>query len=385
MASNQLFIPEKIKIGFQNRNDTYTKKLAYVIYFDQKGVLRKETSWQGWRDKKIDPLEVSNEPTEGFVLNKGVGGARQSYGWNTRNEYIRVFDPRGFEFEISVANLLFILKECDCSRGKGLEGKFVYAWDGTELVLLPEKSQDYQNSKSFTNLQALGVKSKDLIKGATYITKKQEKLIYLGKLDYYTTVRCEIDYRTDKLKETGGVQKKYVFWKEEKARYENTNFVFLNELKTIACLHSDEIVPNYAELVDSYIKSVNGSKVVKLFLKKSKTPTNLWFYEENGEFVECLTRRSMGYYTIPVGEIEYVTINGNTSIKNDNIYHEVKSNYKTTISFPNEEIKKLNRHYYFGYASYEDAPWKEPNDMLLYAELESGAKFKVQHGSLKEN
>lgn len=52
MKTEQLFIPEKIKIGFQNRQGTYTGKLAYVIYFDKKGVLRKETSWQSWRDEK---------------------------------------------------------------------------------------------------------------------------------------------------------------------------------------------------------------------------------------------------------------------------------------------------------------------------------------------
>src|ERR1700677_2236256 len=107
MSIKQLFIPDKIKVGFQTREDTYTKKLAYVIYFDQKGVLRKEKSWQSWRNHKILPVEIDNVPTENFVLNKGVGGQRASYGWNARNEYIRVYDPRDFEFEISVANLLF--------------------------------------------------------------------------------------------------------------------------------------------------------------------------------------------------------------------------------------------------------------------------------------
>ena len=36
------------------------KKLADVIYFDNKGVLRKEKSWKGWRDKKIDSQEFLN-------------------------------------------------------------------------------------------------------------------------------------------------------------------------------------------------------------------------------------------------------------------------------------------------------------------------------------
>ena len=29
-----IFIPKEIKVGFQERDSTYTKKLAYVIYYD---------------------------------------------------------------------------------------------------------------------------------------------------------------------------------------------------------------------------------------------------------------------------------------------------------------------------------------------------------------
>lgn len=39
-----IFIPKRINVGFRNRSDTYTKKLAYIIYYDEKGKLRKETS-----------------------------------------------------------------------------------------------------------------------------------------------------------------------------------------------------------------------------------------------------------------------------------------------------------------------------------------------------
>lgn len=160
MQTQQLFIPDKINVGFQKRTDTYTGQLAYIIYFDKSGVLRKETSWQSWRDKKIDPIQFENTPTEGFVLNKGVGGARYG-GWNPRNEYIRVYDPRDFEFEISLANLLFILK-VGLRVYLKLEGKFVYAWDKNNLILLPAASQDYKVSASFTDLQDKKVAAKDL-------------------------------------------------------------------------------------------------------------------------------------------------------------------------------------------------------------------------------
>lgn len=186
MTTN-IFVPSKINVGFQNRKDTYTGKLAYVIYFDEKGKLRKEASWNSWRDKNIDNVIYENEPTEGFVLNKRVGGVEESWGWNPRKTYTRVYDPRGFEFEITVANLLWILENCDCLRGKGLQGQFVYGWDGKDLVLVPVESSDYKEIKKKNEIIHNNefIKAKDLIIGATYETLGGEKFVYMGKHDIY--------------------------------------------------------------------------------------------------------------------------------------------------------------------------------------------------------
>lgn len=183
---NNMFIPKKIKVGFRKRDHTYTKLLAYVIYFDEKGKLRKEKSWEGWRDKSISPVEYDNSPISGFVLNKSVGG--YSYRWGDfRQSYVRVYDPRGFEFEITIPNLLYILEYTSSIKGKGLEGEFIYAWDGTELVLLPISSPDYieleqLNEKRFENRY---IKAKDLKIGAQYLTKDNKKYVYMGKFDAY--------------------------------------------------------------------------------------------------------------------------------------------------------------------------------------------------------
>lgn len=183
--NTNIFIPTKINVGFQNRQDTYTGKLAYVIYFDEKGKLRKETSWQNWRDESIPNEVFDNEPTEGFVLNKKVGGYKTH--WNPRQTYTRVYDPRGFEFEITIPNLLWILENCDCIKGKGLQGEFVYGWDGKELVLVPVDSSDYQEiqekNKIIHNNEF--IKAKDLILGATYESLNGVKYVYLGKFPYY--------------------------------------------------------------------------------------------------------------------------------------------------------------------------------------------------------
>lgn len=185
--NTNIFVPSKINVGFQNRQDTYTGKLAYVIYFDEKGKLRKQASWDGWRDENIPNEIYENEPTEGFVLNKKAGGVEESWGWNPRKTYTRVYDPRGFEFEISIPNLLWILENCDCIKGKGLEGQFVYGWDGKELVLVPVESPDYKEIQEKNQIvhNNLFIKAKDLIVGATYEMLNGDKYVYMGKYDRY--------------------------------------------------------------------------------------------------------------------------------------------------------------------------------------------------------
>jgi hypothetical protein len=182
-----IFIPSKINVGFQNRNDTYTGKLAYVIYYDEKGKLRKETSWNSWRDKNIPNEEFENVPTSGFVLNRRAGGVEESWGWNARKTYCRIYDPRNFEFEITIENLLYILENANSIKGKGLEGEFVYGWDGKDLVLMPVESPDYKEISEYNNIlhNKETVKAKDLKIGATYLTKNNQEQIYVGKFEHY--------------------------------------------------------------------------------------------------------------------------------------------------------------------------------------------------------
>lgn len=186
-----IFVPEQIRVGFQNRSDTYTKKLAYVIYYDEKGKLRKETSWNSWRDDKIEPITCDNIPTSGFVLNKKVGDYVSD--WNHRQAYVRVYDPRDFEFEITIENLLYILENASSIKGKGLEGDFVYGWDGKDLIIIPTASPDYSEISKYNEVVHNNnyIKAKDLIIGVTYLTKENSKLVYMGKFDCYDYV-----YRT---------------------------------------------------------------------------------------------------------------------------------------------------------------------------------------------
>jgi hypothetical protein len=178
-----VFIAPKIKVGFQKRTDTFTGQLAYIIYFDDKGKLRKEKSWESWRDKKIDPQEFDNTPMDGFTLNKDV--KRYSGDWfSSHRTMIRVHDPRGFEFEVTTENLIGTLMHTDCLR-RGLIGQFVYAWVGSELVLLPTNSEEYQQATKFTAGLSKKVKAKEMVPGLSYKTKREGDVIFMGKLNWF--------------------------------------------------------------------------------------------------------------------------------------------------------------------------------------------------------
>lgn len=202
-----IFIPKKIKVGFQERDSTYTKKLAYVIYYDLQNKLRKEASWQSWRDEKIEPKDFENIPTSGFVLNKKVGDYVSD--WNHRQAYVRVYDPRDFEFEITIENLLYILENANSIRGKGLEGEFIYGWNGKELVLIPTESPDYKEIDKYNNILVNKefIKTKELKIGATYLDKNNNEMIYMGTFDYYNTGYQDVE--TKETFETFGEWRKY--------------------------------------------------------------------------------------------------------------------------------------------------------------------------------
>jgi len=180
-----IMIPKKCKAGFQERADTCYGKLSYIIYYDEKNVLRKESSWESWRDKKIKPVDFANIPSSGFFIDKKVGGGR--YSWNPRQTYCRVYDSRGFEFEITITNLIYILKNTNSSKDKGFEGEFVYGWDGKDLVLVPTEAPEYQDIKIKTAAvyDKGHIEAKSLVAGYTYGDLNDNQFIYLTKAYKY--------------------------------------------------------------------------------------------------------------------------------------------------------------------------------------------------------
>lgn len=335
---SNIFIPKRINVGYQNRSDTYTKKLAYVIYYDEKGKLRKETSWNGWRDQKIDPQEFDNEPTSGFVLNKKVGDYVSD--WNHRQAYVRVYDPRNFEFEITIENLLYILENASSIKGKGLEGDFVYGWDGKDLVLIPVNSSDYKEIVKYNDIvhQNNFFKVKDLKLGATYLDKTQDQWIYLGR--YHA--------RDSKGNDDGNNFFFAHYYKTWGGGFEYVIQNFKSISGKFIGIHDDNCHEKYAELIDkmrldsSYLKAdMSKNEYIKYDVEYFKNVIRNYMkilIKINGKYFEGELRSSYRYSYYSSNDDYYFEYRSGKS-------YEETGKMSLTALFNKYEPTFVNRYY----------------------------------------
>ena len=203
-----LTIPDKIIVGYNKREDTFSGRLAFVTYMNGNKI-SKEASWTRWRDKSIPSDEFANVPSTGFVINKSVGGYNYGY-FRKRGEWIRIYDPRGFEIELSIGNLIYIIQECEIDHGE-LPGEFVYSWDGPDLVLLPVGSSDYNATKKMeADREAAAVSWKTMEIGRKYALKNWggcNSLYYIGR----RKLKLKESWRGEKIKTV----QYHLFWDKD--------------------------------------------------------------------------------------------------------------------------------------------------------------------------
>lgn len=153
--------PLPLKYSFDNETKT-AKFYEWVedtslpdIVFEQKiwdttpekitGRRRQEVS----PDHPLLPKILDNVPLEGYQLTKEV---RRS-GWNGGNVVWRILDPRGFELEISSANLARII-DCSCIKEGVITEPCIWGRSGAANVLLPVSSDICQKAKVNTERAA---------------------------------------------------------------------------------------------------------------------------------------------------------------------------------------------------------------------------------------
>lgn len=341
---NQLFIPKKIRIGFQNRTDCFTNKLAYIIYYDNKGILRKEKSWNGWIDKDIEAEEYENTPQSGFCLNKDV----KRYNWghfSSKRTLIRVHDERGWEFEIPTDNLLFILMNDDCSK-RGLMGDYVYAWWGTELILLPCSSEEYKKAQEYTGLQSKKISAKELKPGFVYKTKKEENITYLGRFDWYSWSERSYTKRGNLLG-----KKYHIFTYDEGKTFETKS-----DIGFLAEQVSQDQVANYAALIEKFQKNIHSSKIVKFQIKNN----GMDFRRESDDYYANRLKKQVYFKLINDELIEY-HISGKTE------YSHEERKYKLVGYFLTEYLRlDVNTQQFIEKENKDKNMWGYQQTMQIY-------------------
>lgn len=328
----QLYIPKRIKVGYVKRDDTYSKKLAYIIYWDDKGKLRKETSWESWRDKKIEPEEFDNKPQSGLVLHKDI----KRYNWgnfSSKRTMIRVYDPRGIEFEITTENLIGVLMNTDCSK-RGLIGDFVYAWSGPELVLLPTNAEEYEKASQYTALQAGKVSAKGLVPGCVYRTKKQEDFIYVGRYLWYTW-ESESKYSGPYERES---EKLHIFTPVEKKKKEDYYFekwITKSSLESFASKVTEDPVENFSDIIESFGKESHSAKIVKWEV----IPCEISTETKKSDYKDDVSLKRSIYFSVRDNIIYETAVSRATERKNN--ANSNKAEY-TLLGYQTREYKKFD-------------------------------------------
>ncbi len=179
-------ICEKYFVGFNRRSTDDSEKflLAYVAKDSSL------SSFQSWRDKHIAIKEIDNTPKIGWKL---FGSTRRSRDWfGSGRSMIYVVHPdfilaNGLVFEISVDNLLNIVKYCNIENGT-FTTEMIFAHEGKNLILIPTNSELYKEAVDDTNRAAATktksvVKPSDLIIGDIIEFADKRTALYVGKYD----------------------------------------------------------------------------------------------------------------------------------------------------------------------------------------------------------
>lgn len=349
--SSQLFIPTKLKVGYQNRADTFTGKLAYVIYYDEKGKLRKEKSWTGWCDSSIPSDEFDNKPTTGFVIHKGQQRFADWFG--TGRTMIRIHHPDGFEFEITVNNLMNILMHSDVSK-RDIVQECVFAWGGTELVLLPTNSIEYLESVAHTKKQDLVVSTKSLVPGVMYSQKKSTTpLMYVGFYEYFDEY-----YKYNNGENTHGLSckgKKHVFY-DPQSKYFSTP-----STSTLASALSDDVSTDLPDIIEKFFASYHAypansivmSGTVQLQDMRQGLQNARTHYEKNGRI------HTWDHYLRVFGPMEDGLIGVVTlyyQIDNERVYDETTRQYVLSDIGPDALVLNPENFYVGVIRSVENKP-----------------------------
>lgn len=181
-----IFIAKRIKVGYKKVSD---KVISYPIYWDEVNVIRKEDSWNKWRDKSLGESEYSNELCSGFKLVEFRNSYSFRFGY--RDSHVLLSHPLGFIFEITISNF-YELVMVDGVQNGTINGSQVLSWEKGELYLLSKRSELYAEACRFTERLYNNEPAKIVMQpGRVYKMRNGSRFLYLGVEDVYVKDKTE--------------------------------------------------------------------------------------------------------------------------------------------------------------------------------------------------
>jgi hypothetical protein len=187
MANLIIKLFDYIYVSFQKRNTESGSPLGALAPWGEDSVSRKKMAQiDAWGDPKFNAVKLENIPVSGFR----VSDFARHNGWNGDNTVIQIEDPRGFELQISVDNMIQIMNGNTIVDGE-IKIPCVWGRDGSRNILLPINSEPYKNA--IDNTERL--KQTFNIRGVRHGNKLELKDgrigIYYGA--YYQILRKQIN------------------------------------------------------------------------------------------------------------------------------------------------------------------------------------------------
>lgn len=183
--------PDQHYVGFQKRGNNDLLGFMTPEGKDTAAVKRKSTvdSWAKGNNRTYDhetrtyiehegiPTQVyDNAPLNGFVFGKAVN---HSSSWNSCSDKWRVYDPRGFELEISSGNFEKIISTCTIINGV-VQEDCIWARLGPNNILVPVNSDLYMAAKKNTRVSKQSASIKDAKAGDLVTLQNGVEGIYIG-------------------------------------------------------------------------------------------------------------------------------------------------------------------------------------------------------------
>jgi hypothetical protein len=173
---------DQLYVGFHRHGDRMPvgRMVNYVDNKTNQKLRDKIEDWSAYgagSKAKLNSLIIDNKPMTGFRISRSQINA----GWYQTPDYIRVEDPRGFEVDITIPNMIMLTNNNILDNGEIMH-ECIWGRDNAINVLLPVNSVPYKEAMQNTDRQTTHVHVSKLKLGDHVVLKNGMKGRYMGKL-----------------------------------------------------------------------------------------------------------------------------------------------------------------------------------------------------------